>query len=66
MEVVLYPEHVTIAVKFDKPSGKSIIYKNNKYSVCDPTPQLEDLEIGELSSKLRNIPYEIAYEYNPK
>jgi len=66
MVVVLYPEHVTIAVKFDKPSGKSIIYKNNKYSVCDPTPQLEDLEIGELSSKLRNIPYEIAYEYNPK
>ncbi len=66
MIVLLYPTHVTIAVKFDKPEGKAIVYKDKQYSVCEPTPQAEDLQIGQLSSKLRDQPYEVAYEYNPE
>ncbi len=65
MIVLLYPTHVTIGVRFDKPSGSTIVYKNNEYSVCEPTPQEDDLDIGEISRKLRGQPYEIAFEYNP-
>jgi hypothetical protein len=65
MIVLLYPTHVTIAVKFDKPEGQSIVYKDKQYSVCEPTPQAEDLQIGQLAPKLRDMPYEVAYEYNP-
>lgn len=65
MIVLLYPTHVTIAVKFDKPVGKSIVYKGEKYSICEPTPQEVDLDIGQISPQFRNMPYEIAYEYHP-
>lgn len=65
MIVLAFPQHVTIAVKFDKPVGKPIIYNGNKYSVCEPTPQKEDLSLGELSPELKKTTYEIAYAYNP-
>ncbi len=66
MIVLAYPHHVTIAVKFDKPVGEAIHYKNNTYSVCEPTPQLKDLSIGELSPKLKDVPYQVAYAYDPE
>lgn len=65
MIVLLYPTHVTIAVQFEKSSGKAILYKERKYYVCEPTPQEQDLSIGQVNPKLRHTPYEIAYEYNP-
>lgn len=65
MIVLAYPTHVTIAVNFDKSIGKSIVYKNKSYAVCEPTPQAEDLEVGQILSKLKDTPYQIAYEYNP-
>jgi hypothetical protein len=65
MIVLAYPEHVTIAVKFEKPIGHSIVYNGSKYSVCDPTPQKYDLRIGQLMPELRNRSYEIAYVYTP-
>ncbi|MBL7712274.1 MAG: hypothetical protein JNL13_07425, partial [Chitinophagaceae bacterium] len=65
MIVVLYPKHVTIAVQFEKAQGKPIVYKERKYYICEPTPQQEDLPIGQVNPKLRHTPYEIAYEYNP-
>lgn len=65
MIVLLYPKHLTIAVQFEKSSGKPILYKDKKYYVCEPTPQSKDLSIGEVDPKLRHTPYEIAYEYNP-
>ena len=65
MIVLVYPQHVTIAVKFDKPVGDAIVYNGNKYSVCEPTPQRRDLRLGQLSPELRKSSYEIAYEYIP-
>lgn len=65
MIALLYPTHITMAVQFDKPTGKPIIYNGKKYSVCDPTPQLQDLRIGELSNKFRNARYEVVYAYEP-
>jgi hypothetical protein len=65
MIVLAYPQHVTVAVKFDKPVGKPIIYKGVKYSVCEATPQKENLSLGELSDDLKKQSYEIAYVYNP-
>lgn len=65
MIVLSYPNHVTIAVQLKKPVGNPIKYKGKKYSICEPTPQKEDLDIGQIASQLRKAAYQVAYEYNP-
>ena len=65
MIALLYPTHITIAVQFDKPVGQAIIYKGNTYSVCEPTPQVENLRIGQLASKYKHAKYEVVYAYQP-
>ncbi|MBC7948504.1 MAG: hypothetical protein H7Y42_11525 [Chitinophagaceae bacterium] len=65
MIVLAFPNHVTVAVKFDKPVGKTILYAGDRYSVCEPTPQKQDLNIGQLLPELTNSPYEIVYTYRP-
>lgn len=65
MIVLSFPNHVTIAVKFDKPIGKPILYNGSKYSVCEPTPQREDLNIGRLLPELKTSSYEVVYAYSP-
>lgn len=66
MIVLTYPEHVTIAIKLNKPSGASIVYKGERYSVCEPTPQREELALGQLSASLKNERYKVVYEYTPR
>jgi hypothetical protein len=65
MIALLYPTHISMAVQFDKAQGKSIIYKGQKYSVCEPTPQNRDLRIGQISADLEGLNYEVVYQYNP-
>lgn len=65
MIVLTYPNHVTIAVQFDKPVGSPIIYNGVKYSICEPTPQKKDLNIGEMMPELSKTTYQVAYIYNP-
>lgn len=65
MIALLYPTHITMAVQFDKPAGKPIIYNGKKYYVCEPTPQIRDLKIGEVAAKYRNVRYEVVYAYEP-
>lgn len=65
MIAILYPKHLTIAVQFEKPVGESVTYNGKKYSYCEPTPQLQNLRIGQLSSGLKNSKYEIVYAYEP-
>lgn len=65
MIALLYPTHLTMAVQFDKPVGDFILYQGKKYSFCEPTPQVQDLKIGQLSNKLKNIKFEIVYAYDP-
>lgn len=66
MIVLTFPEHVTIAVKFDKPVGKPIVYNGEKFSVCEPTPQSKDLKIGQLMPDLYKSAYQVAYAYTPE
>lgn len=66
MIVLAYPEHVSIAVKFDKPIGTPIIYNGAKYSLCEPTPQKGDVSIGQMPRELKSEPYEVAFVYDPK
>ncbi|MEJ5994354.1 hypothetical protein WG904_07990 [Pedobacter sp. Du54] len=67
MIALLYPTHLTMAVQFDKPlNGASILYNGKAYTVCEPTPQLKNLRIGELSTSLKNKKYEVVYAYEPK
>ncbi|TDQ07448.1 hypothetical protein [Pedobacter metabolipauper] len=65
MIAMLYPTHITMAVQFDKPVGQPIVYKGKTYSICEPTPQSENLSIGQLSANLKNIPYQVVYHYEP-
>ncbi|MES1214499.1 MAG: hypothetical protein ABUT20_03195 [Bacteroidota bacterium] len=66
MIVLSYPKHITIAVKFDKPIGRSVYYNGIPYSICEPTPQKEDLHLGQISNDLKKAPYEVVYAYNPQ
>lgn len=66
MIVVTYPNHVTIGVQFKWPVGKPIIYNGNKYSICEPTPQKEDLMLGQTLPELKKVPYEVTYVYTPQ
>ena len=65
MIVLAYPKHITIAVQFEKPVGKPIVYKGQRYYVCEPTPQKEDLQLGESIPQLKKSPYEVVYAYHP-
>ena len=65
MIVLSFPQHVTIAVKFNKPVGKPILYNGSQYSICEPTPQNQDLNMGKMLPSLHNISYEVVYTYNP-
>ncbi len=65
MIVLAFPEHVTIAVKFDKPVGRPIVYNGEKFSVCEPTPQSKDLKIGKMMPDLYKSSYQVAYAYTP-
>ena len=52
MIIIAYPQHVTIAVKF-------------AYTICEPTPQNTDLNVGQQMPQLKNEKYEVAYAYRP-
>jgi hypothetical protein len=65
MIALLYPTHITMAVQFEKPIGDVVVYNGKSYSVCEPTPQKQDLKIGEISANLRNTPYQVVYAYAP-
>lgn len=65
MLVLTYPQHVTVAVQFDKGYGKTIEHNGMKYSICEPSPQRKDLKIGQFLPELSNNAYQIAYVYQP-
>jgi len=65
MIALLYPTHITMAVQFDKPVGEAIYYNGKAYSICEPTPQKQNLKIGELAANLKHKTYEVVYAYEP-
>jgi len=65
MIVLSYPNHVTVAVNFDKPVGKPIIYNGSPYYVCESTPQKKDLDIGRSIPGLDKEGFEVVYAYQP-
>ncbi len=65
MIVLLYPDHVSVAVKLDKQVGKPVVYNGEKYTICEPTPQKRNLPIGRVSHKRRAQQYTVAFAYTP-
>ncbi|WP_316832257.1 hypothetical protein [Pedobacter aquatilis] len=66
MVALLYPTHLTMAVQFDQPlKGDYVVYKGRKYFFCEPTPQMQDLKIGQVSVQLKNVEYKVVYNYEP-
>jgi hypothetical protein len=66
MVVVVFPQHVTVGIQFDKPVGNTVSYQGAEYSICEPTPQETDLPLGALPSSLTNKSYEVVYAYTPE
>ncbi|WP_242695997.1 hypothetical protein [Desertivirga brevis] len=66
MIALLYPTHITVAVAFDKPIGNPIIYQGKHYSICEPTPQGNNLKIGQVALKQQHTAYTVVYHYDPK
>lgn len=66
MIIIVYPQHVSIAVEFTKTRGNTIVYNGRKFSICDPTPQAMDLKIGEILPSLKHMKFEVAFSYDPK
>lgn len=65
MIVLSFPGHVTMGIKFEKSSGKPVIYNGEAYTVCEPTPQKIDLPLGHLMPGLQKMEYEVVYAYSP-
>ncbi len=65
MIVLSYPKHITIAVQLNRPVGRTINYNGAHYSICEPTPQKEDLAVGQLMPELKKESFEIVYAYQP-
>ncbi|ERJ60496.1 hypothetical protein [Sphingobacterium paucimobilis] len=65
MIAILYPTHITMAVQFEQKIGKAIKYEGQYFSICEPTPQGQNLNIGELAEKYKHEKYEIVYHYKP-
>lgn len=66
MVAILYPTHITMGVQFDQKIGKSIKFNDQYYTICEPTPQEKNLNIGEIADKYANQDYKIVYHYSPK
>lgn len=66
MIAMLYPTHITMAVAFSEPVGDPVWYRGRVYSVCEATPEIEDLPVGKLAANLKNVPYHIVYQYDPQ
>ncbi len=65
MLVILYPNHVVLAVHLQKNKGKILVYKNKNYTFCEPTPQAINLPLGHLMPEYLNKAYKIGFEYLP-
>ncbi len=65
MLALVYPDHITVAVQFDRAYGTSIPYNGQNYSICEPTPQKYNLQVGQISPKFRDKPYQVVYAYQP-
>lgn len=65
MIALVFQGHITVAVQFRKSYGKPVTYNGQKYTVCEPTPQPDDLSLGKLSPHIRNKPFQVVYAYEP-
>jgi hypothetical protein len=65
MIILSYPGHITIAVKFDRPIGRPVMYNGEAYTLCEPTPQRVDLPLGHLMPEYLKMNYEVVYSYSP-
>jgi hypothetical protein len=65
MVVLTYPKHVSIAVHFDKSFGQTVEYNGKKFTICEPTPQADELSVGQAIPSLSGAAYHIAFAYEP-
>ena len=65
MLVILYPNHVVLAVHLQKNVGTTLLFKNKKYTYCEPTPQAINLPLGQLMPTYLKSEYKIGFQYSP-
>ncbi len=64
MAILSYPEHVNVAVLLPKTKGIPVTINNQRFTICEPTPQKIKRGIGWMPKELRKDPIEIAFVYN--
>jgi len=65
MVVLSYPNHINVGIAMDNPIGKGVAYNGRVYTICEPTPQSNDLSIGKTLGSMKSLKYEIAFDYDP-
>ncbi len=65
MIVLEYKNHVTVAVKLEKPIGNPVVYNGVSYTLCEPTPQEDNIQMGRTLTGLVHQSYDVAFVYNP-
>lgn len=63
MAIISYTEHVNVAVQLPKNKGITVEIDNQKFTICEPTPQKIKKGIGWIPKEIRKQPFEIAYVY---
>lgn len=63
MAILSYPQHVNVAVLLPKTKGIPVTINNQRFTICEPTPQKYKRGIGWITKELRKQSYEIAYVY---
>lgn len=59
MIIVTYDDHLTIGVQLTENQGKPLYYKNEKYTICDPTGPNNSDEVGIYPKGYERKSYEI-------
>lgn len=65
MVVLSYPSHVNVAVRLNNQPGDKVMYNNAAYTICEVTPQVRELRIGQQIKSISKQAPEIVYSYNP-
>ena len=66
MIVLSSPEHVTVAVKLDKPIKQYILHQGEAYTICETTPQKRELKIGEQVANINKQQFVVEFAYCPE
>lgn len=61
--VIAYSDHVTVGVAAPESLGEYILYKGEKYYLCDPTGPVNSYEVGKFPNGYKEQNFEVIASY---